>query len=69
MNLMISHAPKIVESIELIDKLKIDHPCMTMDVSCECMHCVAILVEILQPKRYCLLVKTPSRSQHSGGDN
>ena len=31
--------------------------------------CEAILVEILQSKRYCLLVKTPSRSQHSGGDN
>ena len=46
--------------------------------SCECTHCVgvlailppqgceAILIEILQHKRYCLLVKTPSRSQHSG---
>ena len=31
--------------------------------------CDAILIEILQPKRYYLLVKTPSRSQHSGGDN
>ena len=31
--------------------------------------CEAILVEILQSKGYCLLVKTPSRSQHSGGDN
>ena len=50
-------------------------------VSCEYTHCVgmlaivppqgceAILIEILQPNRYCLLVKTPSRSQHSGGDN
>ena len=45
--------------------------------SCECTHCVgllppqgceAILIEILQPKRCCLLVKTP-RSQHSGGDS
>ena len=24
--------------------------------------CEAILIEILQPKRYCLLVKTPSHS-------
>ena len=29
----------------------------------------AILIEMLQPKRYCLLVKSPSRLQHSGGDN
>ena len=28
--------------------------------------CEAILIEILQSKRYCLLVETPSRSQHSG---
>ena len=28
--------------------------------------CEAILIKMLQPKRYYLLVKTPSHSQHSG---
>ena len=49
--------------------------------SCECTQCVglfafvppqgceAILIKILQPKRYCLLVKSPPRLQHSGCEN
>ena len=51
--------------------INIDTDSMHMDCSCENKHCVtllcivppqgceAILIEMLQPKQYCLLVETP----------